>query len=266
MIELLGPWRPSRPLVGASGDGFVPSFQSRAVGVAHIRRTAASVSVAPELRLLVVAYPADPLALQSIAVGVGHLRPTSAKSGLLASPLLVDLLKPVRTLASGVGQAEPAVAFVRRSGLASGVQTPLRIEPQRMEVEKDVLESRGNETRNVLQEASRRSAVSDDAGNLWPEPPWIFSACSLPGDRDRLTWEPRHDEIHASAPCCSVEGEHVAPDRSVIQSTLSHVFDQNRGGLYVPLHVADRDSIAAGDADSDVKSAVARTERQDSGT
>jgi hypothetical protein len=54
-IELLGPWRPSSPLVGASGDGSAPSFQSRAVGVAHIRRTAASVNVVPELRVLVVA-------------------------------------------------------------------------------------------------------------------------------------------------------------------------------------------------------------------
>jgi hypothetical protein len=55
MIELLGAWRPSKPFVGASSLGFDPSFQSRAVGVAHILRTAASVSVVPELRLLVAA-------------------------------------------------------------------------------------------------------------------------------------------------------------------------------------------------------------------
>jgi hypothetical protein len=154
---------------------------------------------------------------------------------------------------------------VRRVGFGSGVQAPLRIEPQRMEVEKDVLESGGDETRNVLQEANRSAAVSDDASDFWPEPAGVSSAGSLACDGDGLAWESRNDQIHRSAPASSVEGEQVAPHRSVIQTVFAHVLDQNRGGLDIPFHVADRDSAWAGESDSEVESAIAGAERQDSG-
>jgi hypothetical protein len=52
-------------------------------------------------------------------------------------------------------------------------------------------------------------------------------------------WVAPNDEIHASTPSSSVEGSHVAPDRSRIHPPFCHARDQEGGGKGFPLHVHD---------------------------
>jgi hypothetical protein len=60
-----------------------------------------------------------------------------------------------------------------------------------------------------------------------------------------LAGEACNDAIHRSAPCASVEGEDVRPDRSRIQAAFLYARRQDCGGVCFPLDVADGASLDA---------------------
>jgi hypothetical protein len=95
-----------------------------------------------------------------------------------------------------------------------------------------------NKSGDVLQEHESRSHVTNDPSNGRPEPPVIFNTFSLTGSRERLAWESRSDEIHASTPRCAVEGREIVPDRSLIQSLFFHPSHENGRCVAVPLNTS----------------------------
>jgi hypothetical protein len=93
---------------------------------------------------------------------------------------------------------------------------------------------------DVLQKQSCRTASVGVVQDVEEEPgARTIEANPSAGDTEVLARESRNDEIHASTPASSVEGEKVGPDRRCIQGAFFHARDQDSGCVSFPLNVAD---------------------------
>jgi hypothetical protein len=167
------------------------------------------------------------------------MRTVASVSVVPCVPVVVGLPpEPRESLAVGVGQEPEAFAFVGGTNGGCGEQTPFRIEPELGKVVEDFGESVSNNTWHVLQHDESRSHLTNDAGDVRPEPTVIVNSTPLSGQAERLTWETGSDEIHSSTPRCAVEGFNVIPDRCLIQPRLRHPFHENGRRVGVPLNVS----------------------------
>ncbi len=117
---------------------------------------------------------------------------------------------------------------------------------------------------DVLQKESCRTAsvgvvqdVEEEAGAR------AIEANPAAGDAEVLARESRNDEIQASTPASSVEGEKVGPDRRCIQGAFFHARDQDCGCVSFPLNVADS---AMRDAQELEPGSQSLTKHSDAGT
>ena len=131
-----------------------------------------------------------------------------------------------------------------------GETAPLRIEPELGKVGEDVREPGPNKSGDVLQEHVSRSHVSNDPGNVWPDPSLIIDTSTFAGCGERLARETGSDEIHASAPRCAVKGREIVPNRRRVQGRLAHPGHEDGRCVAVPFnvsHSAGGDSGESGD-------------------
>jgi len=94
-----------------------------------------------------------------------------------------------------------------------------------------------NNSPHVLQQDESRSHLTDDPGDLGPEPTVIVNSAASPRRAERLAGEAGRDDIHSATPRSAVERFEVRPDRSLIQSRLAHPFHEYGRGVGVPLDV-----------------------------
>jgi len=162
---------------------------------------------------------------------VPECRPLSveyaAAPELFASPLVA------------VGQDEQPFASMRGSDIGRAEHTPLRIEPERGKVGKNVGEPKRNVPCDVLEEPERCAGLVEDSSDVRPEVALVVGAEPSPGDAERLARVAARDEIHASTPRSSVEGSQVRPDRSRIQGRVFHPGHEDGRGEGFPLDVAN---------------------------
>jgi hypothetical protein len=136
-----------------------------------------------------------------------------------------------------VGQDEEPLALVRRSHVARSKTVPLRIEPERGKVFQHEGEAMPEEPGDVLEEDEGGVDLSDDPGDVGPQPPVVAGPAALSCDRPRLTREARSDDIHDSTPRLACEGKHVVPDRSEIQGLVFHPRHEDGRCIGFPLDV-----------------------------
>ena len=117
--------------------------------------------------------------------------------------------------------------------------TPLRIEPERGKVGEDVREPGPNKSGDVLQEDVARSHVSDDPGNVWPDPSLVIDTSTFAGGAEWLAGETGSDEIHSAAPRSAVEGREIVPNRRSIQGLVFHPRHESGRRVGVPLNVTN---------------------------
>lgn len=143
-----------------------------------------------------------------------------------------------------------------------GETAPFRIEPELGKVGEDVREAVPNKSGDVLQEHVARSHVSNDPGNVWPDPSLIIDTSTFARCGEWLAREAGSDEIHSAAPRCAVEGREIVPDRCLIQGRLVHPGHECRRRVGVPLNVThssggdsgeSRDELEQSDAGAEVE-------------
>lgn len=235
----------------------VAPLESLAWGVGQVR-TAASVSVVP-LAPVVCGLPPDPT--ESAPVGVGHAlavdtSPFPPAFGFANAESFAVNANDAR----GVGQEPEPVASVWRANLGRREQTPLRIEPELGKVGEDVRQPESNKLGDVLQEDESRSHVSDDPGNVRPEPSLVIDTPTLSRRRERLTGEAGSDEVHSSTPRSSIEGGEVRPDRRLIQVRLIHPRHESGRRVGVPLNVSHGSGGDSCESQGELESSVAGAE------
>jgi hypothetical protein len=263
----------------AAGPG--SPFPSRAHGVGHIFTcTVSDVAVLRPIASF-IAMCASGDFWSSRATGVPHIRtarsvsvpvqPSSSASGLLPDdfasscrPSCVDLipLPAIPSCALGVSQQPDPFASVRCANGGRREQTPFRIEPEVGKLGEDVRQPESNKLGDVLQEDEGRSHVSDDPGDVGPEPSLVIDTSTLPGLREGLAGEAGSDEIHASTPRSSVERDEVRPDRRLIQVRVVHPRHESGRCVGVPLNVSHGSGVDAGESQSELEPSVAGAEMQ----
>lgn len=187
----------------------------------------ASVSVVPECRPLSVEYPAAPELFASVLVAVG--------------------------------QDEEPLASVRRSDIGRAQHTPLRIEPERGKVGKDVGEPKRNVPGDVLEEPKRGAGFVEDSCDVRPQVSLVGVAESSSGDAEWLARVAACDEIHRATPRSSVEGSKVRPDRRAIQGLVFHPGHEDGRGESVPLDIT-HGATPGGQAEVDASDTGAQAE------
>ena len=118
-----------------------------------------------------------------------------------------------------------------------GETAPLRIEPELGKVGEDVREPGPNKSGDVLQEDVARSHVSDDPGNVWPDPSLVIDTSTFAGGAEWLAGETGSDDIHSSTPRCAVKGREIVPNRRRVQGRLVHPGHECGRCVAVPLNV-----------------------------
>ena len=88
---------------------------------------------------------------------------------------------------------------------------------------------------DVLENAPLGLDFTGDAGNVWPQMPWVLIGSLASSDAKRLAGISSRDAIHCSTPACAVEGSHVRPDRRLIQSSCFHMRDKEARDIGFPL-------------------------------
>ena len=146
-----------------------------------------------------------------------------------------------------------------------GETAPFRIEPEVGKVGEDVWEAVPNKSGDVLQEHVARSHVSNDPGNVWPDPSLIIDTSLLPGGGEWLAREAGSDEIHASTPRCAIEGCEVVPNRRLIQGRLAHPGHECGRCVAVPLNVSHSSGGDSGESRDELKQSDAGAEVEGGG-
>ena len=181
--------------------------------------------------------------------------------GLIAAPADGDWLLPA-SIAVGVGQEPEAFAAVGGTNGGRTETTPFRIEPEVGKVGEDVWEAEPNKSGDVLQVDVPRSHVSDDPGNVAPEPSLVIDTTLPTGGAERLAVEAGSDEIHASSPRATVEGGDVIPDRRAIQGRLVHPGHERGRRVGVPLNTSHGSYVESCESEAELESSVAVEETQ----
>jgi hypothetical protein len=148
---------------------------------------------------------------------------------------------------------------VRGAHLGRSQTTPLRIEPERGKVGKDIGQPKRNVSSDVLEEPEARPGLVEDSSHVRPQVPLVFCSTSFTGEAERLARVATCNQIHRSTPCSSVERSQVRPDRSLIQRLVFHPGHENGRGEGVPLDVA-HGSRPCGQAEVDAADAGAERE------
>lgn len=151
---------------------------------------------------------------------------------------------------------------VRGTNVGRGKQTPLRIEPEVGKVGADVRQTSPNKSGDVLQEHESRSHISQDPGNVWPEPSLVIDTETLPRRREWLTVETGSDDIHSATPRFTVERGDIIPDRRLIQGLFFHPRHESGRCVTVPLNTSHGTYVEAGEPESELESSVSVEEAE----
>ena len=146
-----------------------------------------------------------------------------------------------------------------------GETAPLCIEPERGKVGEDVREPGPNKSGDVLQEDVARSHVSDDPGNVWPDPSLIIDTSTFAGCAEWLAGETGSDDIHSSTPRCAFKGREIVPDRRLIQGRLVHPGHEYGRRVAVPLNVTHSSGGDSGESRDELKQSDAGAEVEGGG-
>ncbi len=117
--------------------------------------------------------------------------------------------------------------------------------------------------RDVLAEESRSPALVEDFENPVEQPAVVVGSLAASGNAVGLARVSASDNIHASAPRCSVEAGNVIPDRRRIQGRVFHPRHEAGRGVGFPLDVTHGAGPGLGGVESKLEAAGAGTEGQD---
>lgn len=160
----------------------------------------------------------------------------------MCRPLFVEYPAATEDFASPavvVGQDEESVPAVSRPNVGSSQASPRAQEPEGVKVRNDLRSTQGEVSSDVLEEDEGGTALSDDPQYLGPEVTFIALAETRACKGEWLAGVSRCDEIHASTPCCRVEGSQVIPYRSETQRRVRHPTHEAGRSVGFPLDVAD---------------------------
>ena len=112
----------------------------------------------------------------------------------------------------GVGQDEDPEPLVRRADFCRAEQARRRRVAHAPKLSKDGFKAEGDVTGDVLNEDPFGAALGDDAGDLWPEVPWIVGTAAFARGAEGLAGVSGKDGVEGTAEGLGIEAAQVIPD------------------------------------------------------
>lgn len=175
-----------------------------------------------------VSVPADP------AIGVGHA-------------------------VCSLSEDEEPLPSVARPGLARAENSDRNAAAQSFQCRDGNGELSVGVPRDVLAEETSSPALIEHVDRAVEKPAVIVGAQPLSGDAVTLARVARQDAIHCAAPCSSVKGSQIRPDRSRMKPPRFHARDKACDCTDFPLHESDAARVGSGNADAKVEAADSGT-------
>ena len=119
--------------------------------------------------------------------------------------------------------------------------------------------------RDVLAEQTTSPAFGKDAQHLFNEESLIVGTGEPAGNAIWLARVARHDAIHCAAPCASVKGGKLRPDRCVVQVARCHARCKDCGCIGFPLNVSDAPAAGFGQLDTEAEAPDASAQFKEMG-
>jgi hypothetical protein len=112
---------------------------------------------------------------------------------------------------------------------------------------------------NVLEKAPLGLDFTGDAGNVWPQMPWVIGSAFFPCDAEGLAGVSGSDTINFATPWLAVKGSNIRPDRRRIQPSCFHMRNKEAGDIGFPLDSTNQRCCWFGKFESKLKPPSAGT-------
>ena len=112
-----------------------------------------------------------------------------------------------------MGQDEDAQPLVRRTNFCRREQARRRRVAHAPKLSQDGLEPEGDVTCDVFEEDPFGGTFPDDAGDLWPEVPWIVGTAAFASGTEGLAGISGEDCIEGTVERPGIEAAQIIPDR-----------------------------------------------------
>ena len=161
-----------------------------------------------------------------------------------------------------MGQDEDPEPLVRRADFCRAEQARRRRVAQSPKLSQDSFKAEGDVTGDVFEEHPFRAALSDDAGDVWPQVPWIVGTAALSGCAEGLAGITGQHSVECTAQGSGIEGSQVIPDwrRGEIPGALGG--NEDGAGPILPLDKGAGVEAGFGEHEAQIKASAACAEGQ----
>ena len=101
---------------------------------------------------------------------------------------------------------------MRRADFCRAEQTRRRRVAHVPKLSQNGFKAEGDMTGNVFEEHPFRTALDDDAGDLWPQVPRVVGATAFASGAERLAGISREDDVEGTAEDPGIEAAQIVPD------------------------------------------------------
>ena len=120
----------------------------------------------------------------------------------------------------------------------------------------------GDVTGDVFEEDPFRPTFADDAGDFWPEVPWIVGTAAFSGRAEGLAGISGEDDVEGTVKGSGIEAAQIVPDRGRGEIPCALGGDENGTRPVVPFDKGAGVKTGFGEHDAQIQASAACAEGQ----
>ncbi len=123
---------------------------------------------------------------------------------------------------------------MRRADFCRAEQARRRRVAHTPKLSKDGFKAEGDVTGDVFEKDPFWGTFPDDAGDFWPEVPWIVGTAAFSGRAEGLTGVTGEHDVEGTAKWAGIEAAQIIPDRRWSEITGALGSDEDGAGIDLP--------------------------------
>ena len=159
-----------------------------------------------------------------------------------------------------MGQDEDAHPLVRHTDFCRREQARRRRVAHAPKLSQHGFKAEGDVTGDVFEKDPFGRTFPDDAGDIWPEVPWIVGTGTLSGSAEGLTRISGEDDVEGTAKGPGIEAAQVVPDRGRGEVACALGGNEGCAGPIFPLDKSAGVEAGFGEHDAQIQASAACAE------
>ena len=161
-----------------------------------------------------------------------------------------------------MGQDEDAQPLVRRTDFCRREQACRRRVAHAPKLSQHGFKAEGDVARDVFEKDPFGGTFPDDAGDFWPEVPWIVGTAAFSGRAEGLTGISGEDDVEGTAKWAGIEAAQIIPDWGRGEVSCALGSDEDAAGPIFPLDEGAGVKPGFGQHDAQIQASAACAEGQ----